>query len=216
MPLLCFQEFVIDTQLLVFSCNNSNCMKRFFALFGTLLLMVTACSEDEGFQSGVEKVVEVEFQIDTNGILENDGVINFSLNHNIIGNDFSEYIGNIKDIEIHSVDVGIMGVDDAPAFAQSFFNLLDLDMRSLVGLEQDLDFFALENIPYANSQNFVLYKEDSTQTQEIENAVEFIRNQLLLNETIIWEITGDLDGAPADSQFGMKLSIDMTATVQLR
>ncbi|MCE7993288.1 MAG: hypothetical protein HEP71_14980 [Roseivirga sp.] len=191
-------------------------MKRLFALFGTLLLTVMACSEDEGFQSGVTKVVEVNFEIDTNSILENNGVIDVVKNHDIIVNDFSEYIGNINDIVIHSVDVRITKVNETPAFTQSFFSLLDLDLRNLVSQNESLDFFALENIPFANSQSLVLYKEDSTQAPEIESAVDFIRDQLLLNETLIWEITGELEGAPAASQFVVKLSIDLTATVQLR
>lgn len=191
-------------------------MKRVFALFGILLLTVMACGEDEGFESGVRKVVEIEFEIDTNDVLTNDGVIDFTKNHDIIFNELSEYIGSINDIMVHSVDVRITRVNETPALAQSFFSMLDLDMWSLIDQTQSFDFFALENIPYANSQPIVLYKEDSIQSQQIQSAVEFIRNQLLSNETIIWRIRGELDGTPADSQFGVKLSIDLTATVRLR
>lgn len=192
-------------------------MNHFFALLGIVLLVFTSCNERESFETGIEKTVEIDFELNTNDIVNRDGLIDFRQNGAIINSDFSEYADKIKDIEVHGVNVRIMKNDRIPALARSAstFTLLDLNVKSIGNEPQNLDFFALEDLPFTNSQPIFLYKEDSTQSEEIENAVEFIRAKMFLNELIVWDLTGHLVEAPRNSRFTVKLSIDLTVTVEL-
>lgn len=210
------QEFVIHSHILVFSCNESNCMRRLLALIVTLFLVATACEEGEGFETDVKKTVELYFGLNTNDIFNNDGVIDFSGPRNIALSDFSEYINQIKDVEIHRVGVEITEIEETSALSQPSFSQLNLNLRSVGNNAQNLDFFKLESLPFANSHSMVLYKEDSTQSVEVKNAIDFIKSQFLLNEITLWDITGVLNSTPPEGDFVVKFTIDVTTTVVLR
>lgn len=178
--------------------------------------MATACNEDEGFETSIEKTVVVDFALNTQDILNMGDSVALSLNHNIIHNDFLEYTGRINDVAIKGVGIQITNVSDEMAFSQSLFRLIDFDVRGTRPQAQNVNFFLLENISLINSELIALYSGRDSENQELKNAIDFIQNQLLLNEAIVWQITGNTTNVPPNAELVVQLSFDLVVDVQLR
>lgn len=189
-------------------------MKRFFILLGTLVIITSACSEGDGFESGVEKTVEVELELNTNDILNNDGIIDFARQHDIIKTDFTEYVGQVTRVDIHFADIQISGLNES-AFAQSLIRSVDLNVRSVDDATQTFDFASIENLPYNRSAAIPVYNADSLQNQQLLNAINFIGTQILQNRPFIWDIGGAIERAPANKLIVIKVSMEVTVTVEL-
>ncbi|GAB5523720.1 MAG: hypothetical protein Roseis2KO_15920 [Roseivirga sp.] len=189
-------------------------MRYTLILFGSILLITTACSEDEGFDSNLTKTVEIDFELDTNTILNNDGVISFAKQHDVMANDFLEYIGRVKDVEIQRAELSVSGFGEATSLT-SFVKQADFKLRSTAEEPEILDFFSLENLPLSGSLSMVLYEQDSTSSQEMQSAIEFVRRQILLDQPFIWDIDGNLEAIPPNKLLIIKVFIDVTATVEI-
>ncbi len=189
-------------------------MRHTFIFIGSILLMATACSEGDGFESGVTKTVEIEFELNTDRILNDDGVVDFAKQQDVMANDFLEYIGKVKDVEVHRAELSVSGFGEATALNSSV-KQVDFKLRSTGDDPEILDFFRLENLPLSNSHSVVLYKADSASSQEIQSAVEFVRTQILFDLPFIWDIEGDLEAIPPNKLLIFKVLIDVTATVEI-
>ncbi len=189
-------------------------MKRLFILLGTLLLVVSSCEEGDGFESGIEKTVEVELELNTNDILNNNGIIDLARQHDIIKTDFTEYLGQVTRVDIHFADIQISGLNEN-AFAQSLIRAVDLDVRSVDDETETFDFASIENIPYNTSAAIPVYSADSLQSQRLLNAINFIGTQIVQNRPFIWDVGGAIERAPADQRIVIKVSLDVTVTVEL-
>lgn len=189
-------------------------MRHTFILFGSILLMATACSEGDGFDSNLTKTVEINFALDTNRILNNDGVVSFAKQQDVMANDFEEYIGKVKEVEVHRAELLVSGLEEAASFA-SFVKEVDIKLRSIGDDPDILDFFRLENLPLSGSLSMVLYEEDSTSSQELQSAIEFVRTQILRDQPFVWDIDGNLEAIPPNKFLIIKVLMDVTAIVEI-
>lgn len=187
---------------------------RHIILYSALLFSATACSEGEGFESAVSKTVEIDFELNTNSILNNGGVIEIAREHDIMSDDLVEYIGKVNDVEVHRAELSISGFNENSSLVSSV-RFVDFKLRNTGDNIQTLGFFSLENLPLSGNQSMVLYHEDSTSNQQVQRAIDFVSAQILLNQPFIWDVDGELLGIPADKILTLRVSIDITATVQI-
>lgn len=190
-------------------------MKRIFCLFGICGLLITACAEGDGLTSTIQKVALITFELNSDEHINDSGELDFGQSNNVVNREFSEYLGEIQDFEINTIKFSVVGFDQPSRTLPLMFTDIGLDLKGDSDNEY-LHFFDLQGVAFGRAQFFQLYDKDSVQSTELEQAVQFFRSKALLNENVIWNVNGHLEGIAPDTDFSLQLWVDLSAIVEIR
>ena len=191
-------------------------MKRAIVLWGLLFVSLLSCSDEEPLLADIQKVVEVDLAISSNRT-DSQGDVILSETTDIVADDFTEYLNRIRDFEVNECRISFQPFSENPGQPTAVtFETFELQLSSLQVGSQAIDLIELANfvLPQGNT-SMVLFRRDSANSSEINNAMSFLRSRLLREEAFNWDIEGQVQGLGPGGHIEIKLLLDLTAEVIL-
>lgn len=190
-------------------------MRYAIAFWGLLFVAFCSCSDEAPLLTDIQKVVEVNLQLSSDRLDSQGGLI-VSTTSDIVTDEFTEYLDQIRDFEINEFRIELQMVDTTPGQRQLLFERLRLSMSSLETGGLTVEMFELNNVSFTNGiVSLTLFRKDRTSTPQINNAISFVRSRLLREQPFSWELDGEATGFNSGAFVDIKLLLDLTAEVIL-